>query len=459
MNVNTTTDDPAGVTQQNTVTLRDAIQTGNKLKPFPAVTFMTLDPETEQFVPLSGTIYLQSNLDNIEKSYNINGPGYTTLAVDGDDDTNIFNVNAGVTSTISGLKITDGYGRATEAGGIGNSGNLTLNNDWICNNRTDGSGGGISNNTGSQLSLQQVLINCNKAASGGGGIFNAGTVYIYNGVTIMQNTSGNGGAGIDNANGTISANSSVTISWNTNTGGASGGVLNAGGKFQIFDGASIYDNKSAGNGGGVSNSGGTMTLQGVQLYNNNSGADGAGIYVGGGKLTLTDVSIGDSGKNIARLGGGMYVKEGTVKMSGGSIAYNSATYTGGTKGGGFIHGGGGGLYVGGGSVTLTGVSISNNLSGMDGAGVYNDAGGNLTLNNNVNIASNRAANQGGGMFLANQSTTNFNGVTVSNNTANDVWKGWPIGIGVYEQNGARVLPNPPNLTDNDDPGKTPDKGP
>lgn len=454
MNVNTLTDDPNGVLLQNTVTLRDAIKTGNNGPPFPAVTF--------DGTP-SGTIYLQATLDNIEKSYDINGPGRTTLAVDGDNDTYIFDVNAGVISTIRGLKITEGSGGVTDAGGIINNGNLTLNNDWIYGNQTDGLGGGISNNLGAQLSLQQVLIDSNQAAKGGGGIYNTGTVSIYDGVTITQNRSASGGAGVFNGGGKMSAYSSVTIEWNTNTGGSGCGVMNRAAKFQIFDGGFIHDNKSAADGGGVSNSAGTMTLQGVALDNNSSLGKGGGIYTRSGSLTLTDVSIGSSAKNIGSEGGGMYVKGGTVKMSGGSIEFNSATYTSATKGGGLVKGGGGGLYVGGGSVTLTGVAISNNRSNSDGGGVFNDAGGSLTLNDNGNIASNWTANQGGGMYLANQSTTNFNGVTVANNRADAVWGGWPIGKGIYQQNNATVNPaDPPpqpNLTDNDDPGGTPDKGP
>lgn len=147
-------------------------------------------------------------------------------------------------------------------------------------------------------------------------------------------------------------------------------------------------------------------------------------------------------------------------MSGGSISSNRATFTGLGGGGVLVPGGGGGLYVGGGNVTLTGVSINNNWANFDGGGVFNDAGGTLTLNDNINIGSNHANNQGGGMYLANLSTTNFNGVTVSGNVALDFSNVLPFGIGVYQQNGARVLPIPPNLTDNDDlPDKKPAQGP
>lgn len=208
-----------------------------------------------------------------------------------------------------------------------------------------------------------------------------------------------------------------------------------------------------------------MTLQGVQVYGNTSlagtaaGGGGGGIYVKSGSVTLTDVTI--DGKNKANEGGGMYVKGGTVKMSGGGISSNTARFTGSNGAGGLALGGGGGLYVAGGTVTLTGVSINKNLANFDGGGVFNSAG-TLTLNNNINIGSNHANNQGGGMYLAATSLmTDFNGVTVSGNTAADFTKAPLVGAGIYQQTNAPVNPNPPkppNLNDPDD-GGAPTVGP
>ncbi len=426
MNVNTLSDDPNGVVQQNKVTLRDAIRTGNKGPAVPAVTFDGAG---------SGTISLQKALDPISKSYDINGPGASTLTVSGVNSFRVFEVKA--TSTIRGLTISSGFAQ-------------------------NGNGGGILNDSGAQLSLQQVLIANNVAGNAGGGLFNSGTVKIYDGVAINHNNALNGGGIFNDNDDTISAYSYVTIDDNTSTGVAGGGgVFNSLGNFQIFDGGEISGNTSRGDGGGVNNNG-TMTLQGVQLQGNTSAGRGGGVFVSLGSLTLTDVSINSF--NRANQGGGMFVRGGgTVNMTGGGITNNSATFTGITAGGGLAHGGGGGLFVSGGSVTLTGVSIFGNLSNSDGGGVYNNAG-TLTLNNNVSIESNLAMNEGGGMFLAATSTTNFNGVTVSNNTAVGVRWVPPFGNGIYQQNNAKVNPNPPgppntNLTDNDDFGGNPVPGP
>jgi hypothetical protein len=99
--VNTLGDDPYGPTQPNTVTLRDAIETGNNVTPVPQITF--IDNQTGQ--NLGGTITLQAALPAITRSYNIVGPGASTLAVSGNNSYGLFTVGGGVTSSISGLTI------------------------------------------------------------------------------------------------------------------------------------------------------------------------------------------------------------------------------------------------------------------------------------------------------------------------------------------------------------------
>ncbi len=446
MNVNTLADDPNGPTQQNAVTLRDAMEAGNNLKPFPAVTFYKT-PNT----PLTGQINIQgAELPSIEEPYNIVGPGPNSLTVSGQQTYRVF-LNWS-TSTISGLLIWAGQPLkgGADGGGIFNDGNLTLNNDYIENCITSGVGGAIAND--GTLNLQQDFIYDNTCQKGGGGVYNSeGTVKIGQGVTINSNKSYNGGAGILNGGGTVSASKPVDIDYNINY-GASGGGVNNGGKFQLLDGGSISFNQSAGNGGGAYNIGGTMTLQGVNVEGNTSLTSGGGIYVQGGTVTLMAMTR-IFNKNKANEGGGMFVNGGTAKMSAGTIASNTALFTGRTVGGGFSNGGGGGLYVGGGSVTLTDLSIYDNTSKRDGGGVFNSAKGTLTLNYKITIDSNNTNWQGGGMYLDANSLTTFNGATVSGNTAGNA------GNGIYQQNGAKVLPNPPNLTDNDDPGGKPVQGP
>lgn len=223
-----------------------------------------------------------------------------------------------------------------------------------------------------------------------------------------------------------------------------------------------------------------MTLTSVAVQNNKS-AVGGGIYVNAGKLTLNSDIINN--KNKAGSGGGILINGGTVKMSKGAISMNTATTSGPGLG---ITSGGGGIFVTGGSLTLTNVPITSNTSNFDGGGIDIRAGtvkvtggkvsgnlaggnrgggiwtggGNLTLNgtanNPVSILNNTAANQGGGLYLATGSTTTFASVLVDGNKANGFGNGLgpANGPGVYWQTNATVNPNPPNppaLTDNDDP--------
>jgi len=526
MNVNTVgnapySDDPNGPTVQNTVTLRDAIETGNNgggighggsIEP---VTF--INPSNGN--PLSGTITLQAALPAIQKSYNVSGPGSSTLTVNGNNAAGtIFTVNAGVTSTISGLTITGGNGG--NGGGIYNQGDLTLNDIVLNHNRTAGKGGGIYNDSAAQLSLQTVTIgtagNPNTATQGGGGLYNSGSVTIRNSV-IVGNAAGGGGGGIYNFEGTIQAFDDTEINHNSDNGLRGGGVYNNQGKFQMYGGYIPDNQETKSDGGGVYNYFGTMTLTGVSVVGNRAIGYGGGIYTYNGSLTLThNVFIGSSAnmdRNFAHRGGGMYVNGSVVNMTGGAITNNTAT-TPTTGGGAGALSGGGGLYVNAGSLTLTHVSITHNGSMTNGGGVYVRSGnlklinniisyngdggfgggmlikggtvtvsggtiqnnqatkgagggiynyqGSLTLNSYaidgnifpVQIIGNYASSNGGGMFLANGSNTTFNDATVSGNAT--ALNTQTTGRGVFEQQFATV--NIPGvLIDNDDDGGVPYK--
>jgi hypothetical protein len=246
----------------------------------------------------------------------------------------------------------------------------------------------------------------------------------------------------------------------------------------------------------------TLTGVVIDGNNPNGGLRGGGIYLSGGALTLINVTIGgegNAGKNVALRGGGIYVMDGTVKMSRGAISNNTATTAGAGFGGGQGGGGlyvsrgtvaltkvsvngngsrfnGGGVYVNGGSLTLNGDSIVNNTTrlntggngggmfinagnvtvnggsisannapfgGGNGGGIFNNAvvltlNASLTFGTPVNIINNSSINGGGGMYLANRSTTNINDSTVSGNTAK-------TGPGVFEQANARVTSGFPGL--------------
>ena len=117
----------------------------------------------------------------INKNLDIEGPGANKLAISGGLGSRVFDVDAGVQVTLSGLTIENGNGTTGafdpdpddgKGGGILNFGTLTVSNCTVTGN--DDMGSGIPS-----LDL-------------GGGIYNAGTLTV-SGSTVTGNTAGSGG--------------------------------------------------------------------------------------------------------------------------------------------------------------------------------------------------------------------------------------------------------------------------
>ena len=118
---------------------------------------------------VSGTILLTSGELQITHSVTINGPGADNLAVDGNGQSLVFNVNPGKNVAIDGLTVTNDGG-----GGIyDNQAALTVSNCTVSGN----SAGGTSNSNGTL-----TLSDCTVSGNSGDGIVNDGTV---NGVAAM----------------------------------------------------------------------------------------------------------------------------------------------------------------------------------------------------------------------------------------------------------------------------------
>jgi CSLREA domain-containing protein len=147
------------------------------------------------------TINLASVLPNLTDGVTINGPGANLLTVrrDTGGDYVVFEVNAGITATLSGLTITNG--RASFGGGVRNAGNLTINECAITANTSTGNGGGVVNNGGT-LTINSSTISGNTSLDGAvvnQGVGGGATATLTNS-TISGNTATNTIAGIANAN-------------------------------------------------------------------------------------------------------------------------------------------------------------------------------------------------------------------------------------------------------------------
>ena len=91
-------------------------------------------------------ITLTSGELNVDKDVTISGPGANNLAVDGNAQSRVFDVNPGKTVTIDGLTVANGRNSFGSGGGIyNNAAALTVTNCTFSGNSASDGGGGIAN--------------------------------------------------------------------------------------------------------------------------------------------------------------------------------------------------------------------------------------------------------------------------------------------------------------------------
>jgi hypothetical protein len=257
-----------------------------------------------------GRISLTTGPIEINKNLAIAGPGADALTIRNGagkgPQNNVIQVNSGNAAVIlSGLTITDGYAYGNGAdgypdggGGILNSGNLTVRNAVIRNNRTPGPGGGIESE-GTLTILNSVVTGNGQSADGQlNGISQGGGIY-FTGLSLTITDSEVSGNQAD-VGGGIWANyySPVTITNST-----------------------IRDNKSVFRAGGLYVGIATLTNCTVSqnlVYN----GPGGGIYIqNDDTLTLINTTVA---YNTADSGGGIsnFLGSGTVNARNSIIAEN-----------------------------------------------------------------------------------------------------------------------------------------
>lgn len=302
------------------------------------------DGDTIDATGVSGTILLVSGQLNVDKDVTVSGPGANHLAVDGNAQSRVFDVNPGKTVTIDGLTVANGYAdfgagiyshgavlavsncivSDNSGGGITNDeGALTVSN-CIINGNSGSYGAGISNGAGpsgiATLTITNSLISGNSATSGGGGILNANAALTITESTISSNYGGGiyntagcaqgCSAGVTLSNSTLSANSST---------GDGGAICNSSGRgasvWLNVENSTISGNSSSGNGGGISNAalqtfaGAGLVVTNTTISGNSAKGLGGGIYNsnngGAASLEIGNVILngGKSGENIFNNGG------------------------------------------------------------------------------------------------------------------------------------------------------------
>ena len=361
---------------------------------------------TPQTITLAGS---QLELTNTSASVTITSPP-AEVTISGAGKSRVFQVDNGVTASISGVTVTNGS-PTRDGGGVLNYGTLSLTGCSVSGNSVGYHywGGGLAN-AGGTVVLSNCDVNGNDGRSYGfgGGVANLKNGMItLTGCTISDNR-GRAGGGLINYQGQMSLTDCVVSS---NTGGAfdggDAGGLDTSGTLNLTN-CLVSDNTvvgGTGSGGGLAGNG-TINLTNCSFTGNSAGGNGGGLSASHGTATLSGCTFGgnkarDSGGGNWGYGGGLQIGSGlTASLTNCTITGNSAVNR------------GGGLYIYGSTVNLTDCTLSDNAA-QYGGGLREGGSGSATLID-CTISGNSATNGGG---LRNVSTMNLIACTVSGNSA------------------------------------------
>jgi hypothetical protein len=323
-------------------------------------------------IHVTGTITLTSAELVIGANVTINGPGAANLAISGNGQFTVFQVNSEVTAaTISRVTIEDGYASQTAGGGINNQGTLTLRHSTVTDNidSADGASGEAINNQGT-LTLRHSTVSDNISSNDGAGIYNSGTLIVS-----FSTLSGNGGGlpgasggGIYNTGtGTLTVRHSKVSGNSVHDGGQGAGIYN-GGTLTVSN-STLSDNvDSFGPGGGIYNNGSKATVSDSTLSGNSAVEDSGGGIYNGGTLTVSNSTLSGNSSTDGNEGGAIF-NFGTLTVSNSTLSGNSAT-----------DGGQGGAIFNDGTLTLKSTLLASQVSGgnCDGVGRSLSDGYNLS---------------------------------------------------------------------------------
>ena len=339
--------------------LRGAVNLADVLPGAHTITFAPSVFATAQTINLTSG---QLELSNTGGPQTITGPA-AGVTVSGGGNNRVFQVDGGVTASVSGMTITGGGGTADRGGGLLNLGNVTLSNSTISGNKASTSGGGLANY--GTATLTNCTISGNTAGQNGGGLLSydssgGGTATLTN-CTVSGNMAGGAGGGLF-LKGPALKLTGCTISNNTATQAGGGLWLYASSAgVATLTNCTVAGNTAGDSGGGVENFTGVATLTGCTLSANIATQDGGGFMNNGNSsTTLTNCTITG---NMASGGGGLY-NRGTVSVLSCTITANSS----GVKGG-------GGWFNVSGPATLTDTIVAGNTNGSTPPAPSDIAGG------------------------------------------------------------------------------------
>jgi len=283
----------------------------------------------------AGTITLTTGQIVISDDVTITGLGATSSIISGNNASRIFyiyNFDASLTVSISGVTMTEGWSKA--GGAIVNWGNdLTLSGVVLSGNETNGRGGAIHSERSSSQNTDRYApvtiidseISNNTSDGNGGGLdlYYTGDVTITNTV-ISGNTSSGGSGGGANFHevGNVSIENS-TVSGNSSFYSGGGVKVSYAGNISIAN-SSFRSNETvyyAGGGGAHIRSVGDVTIDSTTFDQNEATGDGGGLYAtNSDSFTMTNSTV--SGNHAVDGAGLELGKNGDVLIANSTIANN-----------------------------------------------------------------------------------------------------------------------------------------
>lgn len=364
--------------------------------------------------------------------------------------------SATITNNGSGSVNEKGIG-AENGGGIYNIGTLKLGKGVTITGNTAKSGGGVYTK-GGKVTINSSTITENKATGNGGGICaeDNSTVTVVGG-EISSNTSAGVEQTASGGGGLYTNNSTVTLDKVTITGNQAindfrndgGGILAAGSNLTIT-GSTITENTAPDCGGGLFLSHTNANITGSTIEGNQA-KKGAGVYLNDSPDVAEADCTGSHTHNITRtninrntassMGGGMYVGQSNVTLTGSTLDGNVTTDKTGGQGGAIV------AYSAG-DITLDSTTVTNNYAAA-GGGIYSlgTAGSDthITLRNNTKFTGNTATS-GAGIYLAHSLGNNIllelSDSAIDNNTASSG------GGGIFAYNGVQINANKASFNGN-----------
>ncbi len=293
--------------------------------------------DTVNFSGVVSPISLSSAL-SIQKAVTIAGPGLTSLSIDGNNTSRIFDIDSTAGDVvIKGLTLTRGFAGAgndggaiyssslslltiadsaitaskgENGGGIFARGNVLLNNAQIGGSGTDsneataGDGGGVNSN--GNITLINSLVSGNTASDNGGGILGNNTVALQN--SKVDNNTGDAGGGIFALSVSLQ-NSTVSSNKARNSGGGINGAAVVQNSTISGNIAGALADPSGGDGGGIFSTSIVILRNSTVALNRAYGvvANGDGGGIRADKVTIQNSTIADNKADTATgHGGGVF---------------------------------------------------------------------------------------------------------------------------------------------------------